>query len=229
MGQHSLICKLMKGVFNKRPPKPRYSQTWDVSMVTNLFENWSDNGTLDLKHLARKCAMLLALTSAKRQSDLHAIDLAFMRSLPEGVEFKIPGLTKTRVPGKEVVFFFPAFKDKPKLCPVQCLQEYLRRTHDQRPDGAGSQPLFLSTNRPFTPVSPTSIGRWLKDILHEAGVNTEVFKPHSTRSASSSTAKRCGVSVKDILDAADWSRESTFNRFYYRESHSSSFGRAVLS
>ena len=29
--------------------------------------------------------MLLALTSAKRQSDLHALDLAFMQFLPEGV------------------------------------------------------------------------------------------------------------------------------------------------
>jgi hypothetical protein len=51
--------------------------------------------------------MLLALTSAKRQSDLHAIDLAFMKSLPEGVEFKIPGLTKTRIPGKDIVFLVP--------------------------------------------------------------------------------------------------------------------------
>lgn len=42
--------------------------------------------------------MLLALVpSAKRQSDLHALDLTFMQYLPEGVEFKIPGLTKTRV------------------------------------------------------------------------------------------------------------------------------------
>ena len=36
--------------------------------------------------------MSLALSSAKRQSDLHALDLAFMQYLPEGVEFKIPGL-----------------------------------------------------------------------------------------------------------------------------------------
>lgn len=110
VGQHSLICKLMNRVFNKRPPEPRYSQTWDVSRVTKLFENWSDNSNLELKHLARKCAMLLALTGAKRQSDLHAIDLTYMRSLPEGVEFKIPGLTKTRVPGKDVVFFFQLFR-----------------------------------------------------------------------------------------------------------------------
>lgn len=49
--------------------------------------------------------MLLALTSAKRQSDLHALDLTFVQFLTEGVEFRIPGLTKTRTPGKDVVFF----------------------------------------------------------------------------------------------------------------------------
>ena len=74
----------MKGVFNKRPPKPRYSGTWEVSLVTGLFEKWPVNSNLELKRLSRKCAMLLALTSAKRQSDLHALDLAFVQSLPDG-------------------------------------------------------------------------------------------------------------------------------------------------
>lgn len=98
LGQHKIVCSFMRGVFNKRPPKPRYSGTWEVSLVTNLFEKWPDNSNLDIKCLSRKCAMLLALVpSAKRQSDLHALDLTFMQYLPEGVEFKIPGLTKTRV------------------------------------------------------------------------------------------------------------------------------------
>ena len=53
----------MKGVFNKRPLKPRYSGTWKVSLVTGLFEKWPNNSNLELKRLSRKCAMLLALTS----------------------------------------------------------------------------------------------------------------------------------------------------------------------
>ena len=42
----------MKGVFNKRPPKPRYSGTWEVSLVTGLFEKWPVNSNLDLKRLS---------------------------------------------------------------------------------------------------------------------------------------------------------------------------------
>lgn len=173
--------------------------------------------------------MLLALSSAKRQSDLHALDLTFMQYLPEGVEFKIPGLTKTRVPGKDVIFFFPALKGNVQLCPVPCLREYIKKTENHQNQSGDSQPLFLATQRPYSPVSSTSIGRWLKLTLQDAGIDISVFKAHSTRGASSSAARQSGVSVKDILTAADWSRETTFNRFYYRPRHSVSFGTAVTS
>ena len=229
LGQHKIVCSFMKGVFNKRPPKPRYSGTWEVSLVTGLFEKWPVNSNLDLKRLSRKCAMLLALTSAKRQSDLHALDLAFMQFLPEGVEFRIPGLTKTRAPGKDVVFFFPALKNNGQLCPVTCLREYIKRTAKLRNHNGVSQPLFLATQKPYSPVTSTSIGRWLKLTLQDAGIDTSVFKAHSTRGASSSAARQSGVSVKDILTAADWSRETTFNLYYYRPRHSASFGTAVIS
>ena len=34
VGSHPLVCRLLKGVFHLRPPQPRYSTTWDVSLVT---------------------------------------------------------------------------------------------------------------------------------------------------------------------------------------------------
>ena len=139
----------MKGVFNKRPPKSHYSGT--VSLDTGLFEKWPVNSNLELKRLSRKRATLLALTSAKRQSDLHALDLAFVQFLPEGVEFKITSLTKTRAPGKDV-FFFPALKDNVQLCPMACLREHIKKTAKLRNHGGVSQPLFLATQKPYSPV-----------------------------------------------------------------------------
>ena len=56
-------------------------------------------------------------------------------------------------------------------------------------------------------VSTSTISRWLKEMLRMAGINN--FTAHSTRAASTSAAKS-----KDILKAGNWSRESTFNRFY---------------
>ena len=115
------------------------------------------------------------------------------------------------------------------MCPVACLREYIKKTENHRNRSGDSQPLFLATQRPYSPVSSTSIGRWLKLTLQDAGIDISVFKAHSTRGASSSAARQSGVSVKDILTAADWSRETTFNRFYYRPRHSVSFGTAVIS
>ena len=40
---------------------------------------------------------------------------------------------------------------------------------------------------------------------------------HSVRGASASAALRKGVSIGDVLSTADWTRESTFRRFYYRD------------
>ena len=81
-----------------------------------------------------------------------------MQFLPEGVEFRIPGLTKTRAPGK--VFFFPALKDNVQLRLVACLREYFAETAKLRDHSGVNQPLFLATQKPYSPVSLTSIGTW---------------------------------------------------------------------
>jgi len=33
VGHHPCVTKLMKGILNSHPPKPRYSHTWDVKKV----------------------------------------------------------------------------------------------------------------------------------------------------------------------------------------------------
>ena len=68
--------------------------------------------------------------------------------------------------------------------------------------------------------------------MADAGIDISIFKPHSVRGATSSKAAGVGGTVKDILDAADWSSEGTFHdqRFYHRQDDSrTAFGLAVLS
>ena len=38
VGEHPMVCQLMKGIFNKRPPLPQYTQTWKVHQVTSYLE-----------------------------------------------------------------------------------------------------------------------------------------------------------------------------------------------
>ena len=47
-----------------------------------------------------------------------------------------------------------------------------------------------------------------------ARLDVAIFKPHSTRSAATSKAKRACVSLTDILKHAGWSNQRTFDRFY---------------
>jgi len=69
-----------------------------------------------------------------------------------------------------------------------------------------------------------------KGHLKRAGVDTNTFKAHSVRGASTSAAVGKGLHIADVLKTADWPRESTFWQFYYRSSSSAekNFAQTVL-
>ena len=179
--------------------------------------------------LTHKLAALLALTSPKRSSDLKLLDLRFMRILPEGVEFKLPGLTKTSSEVSSV--FFAKYVDCDDLCVLRCLQCYILRTSTFRPlpDPETLSQLLISYHRPHGPVKSCSIARWIKSVLDSAGIDTGIFKAHSTRSASTTKARSNGVPLDEVVKMADWSGTSTFKRFYYRPTFNDAYTRAVLS
>ena len=231
IGQHPLVTHLLKGVYNLRPPQPRYSDTWNVDMVIRHLQSLGNNSKLTLKVLGQKLALLMALVEASQSSELHALDVRYMVFKPEGVLFSLPTLTKKRTcgaPPKQL--FFAAFPKDQNLCVVQCLREYEKQTVTFRPrNKEADNPLFLSHIRPHRPVTSQRIAHWVKDRLLEAGVDTSRFKAHSVRRAVTSAALNKGVTLGDILQVADWSSNSTF-RFYYRPTHDHStiFGQKVL-
>ena len=40
IGQHPVVFSFLKGIFNNRPPAPRYSSTYDVYVVLNYIMNF---------------------------------------------------------------------------------------------------------------------------------------------------------------------------------------------
>ena len=66
MGQHPLVSRLLKGIYNTCPPQPRYSTTWDVDVVIRYLQSLGENNTLPLKMLTQKLALLMALVGARR-------------------------------------------------------------------------------------------------------------------------------------------------------------------
>ena len=84
--------------------------------------------------------------------------------------------------------------------------------------------------KPYKPVASQRIAHWIKDTIKRAGVDTNTFKAHSVRGASTSAAVGKGLHIADVLKTADWTRKSTFRQFYYRSSSSAekNFAQTVL-
>ena len=211
VGKHPIICRLMQGMFNERPTEPRYTEIWDIDQVLSYLEQMEDPKDLTFKQLTLKTIMLMALANADRASDLHLLDIRYMKLQPDKVQFSVAGLSKTRRSGPPREVVYSGFADNPKLCPVKLLYAYIDKSKDKRSDKENR--LFLALKKPHLSVSTSTISRWLKEMLAMAGVDSK-FTAHSTRAASVSAAKTKGASVADILKAGNWSRESTFNRFY---------------
>ena len=227
IGQHPLVSRLLKGAFQSRPPLPRYTDTWDVNIVLAHLNEHEVNETMPLKQLTLRTVMLLALTCPSRSADLAKLSLTGLRNTPEGAVFLPVVLAKQSRPGREMKeFFFPKFTGNRKLCPVHSLNLYIERTRELRDEATQ---LFVSFIKPHNPVTSSTIARWLKLIMCDAGIDINMFKAHSTRSACTSAASAQGVTTEDILGAADWSTESSFQRFYYKPVRNTMFAESVLS
>ena len=63
--------------------------------------------------------------------------------------------------------------------------------------------------------------------MQKAGVDTTVFKPHSTRVASTSKVRSYNVQLPAVMKAASWS--SVYNNPVQSQNLSDSFSYAILS
>ena len=225
VGQHPQVCALLKGMFNQKPPQPKYMETWDVNVVLNMFRSWPDNCGLDLKKLSLKVTMLMALTGAMRRSELHLLRIDQMLDLGNKIQFHIGGLTKTRRVGQgPVVVDFDMYAQEPILDVVLCIRAYWARSFHVR---GNEKQLLISFVKPHKAIATCSVARWLQIVMKEAGIDTDKYKAHSTRSASVSKARAMGLSAQEIMARANWAREATFQRFYCRRT-GITFQQAVL-
>ena len=100
------------------------------------------------------------------------------------------------------------------ICVVRHLKHYLERTSSLR-DKIDS--LFVTTVKPYRPATLNTISNWVKFILKSAGIDVKLASAGSTRAASTSKALEAGAPLDTILNAAGWSRPSTFARFYHKK------------
>ena len=77
--------------------------------------------------------------------------------------------------------------------------------------------LFITHQKPHTRASRDTIRRWIRQMMVKAGIDINVGKPHSVRSAASSKAKANNASLVEIMRTAGWSSAVTFAIFYDKE------------
>ena len=228
VGQHPTVTRILKGAFNSRLPKPRYTSTWSVSQVVNWLDQ-QDNSKMPLLTLSMKTVTLCALSRPCRSAELANLSLQSLVFSSEGASASPLTPPKQCQPGRAIKeYFFSRFDDNTNTCPVATLRQYCNRTKKLRSTEKGRENVFLTSTNPHGPATSATIARWIKTVLAKAGIDTTIFKAHSIRAASTSAAAEAGVSIPEILEAADWSNQSTFERFYFRPCKSSSFGTTVL-
>ena len=149
-----MIKQLMRGAFNRKPPQPRFTNTWDVDMVLNHVQRMGDNKDLSLNDISLKLAMLMALTTAARGSELQKKKKKkqkknYPQCLTDSGDqmvFQIPGLTKTKRPNKpHMSVSVHSYTENSQLDLVGCVREYLSRTAPLRKHWIRNTSCFLAS------------------------------------------------------------------------------------
>ena len=211
-GQHPMVVRLMKGIFNERPPSRRLYPSWKVADVVSVFDGWPSPPPL--KDLIRKTAFLLAMASTRRPSEISSFRVSpqFFSSNQTSARFVPSRLSKTdRLNHMSPAIVIYRLTDLPSLCPVVATEQLiaartaLQINHDF---------LFCADTAPHAPLSSSAFSRRISWVLQRAGISAP---PGSTRAMSASAAFSGSLDLNAILRAGDWSGAETFFRFYCRD------------
>ena len=214
VGEHPLVVRCLKGIFNLRPALPKNKDIWNPDEVLRKLKLISPAHVLTLRQLTLKLVLLLALVTGQRVQTLHLLDLGNLQKTDECYVFTINECIKTTRPGKHIApLKLYKFKESPSLCVYLYLTEYIDRT---KPLRGNDNRLLITYMKPYTAVSKQTISRWIRFQLKICGVDINKYSAHSTKSASTSKVSKF-LPIEHILKAANWSNESTFARFYKKE------------
>ena len=249
LGEDQLVRWFMKGVLRSRPVSKRVTPSWDLPLVLDAlssqpFEPLED---IDMKMLSLKTALLLALSSAKRPGELHALSVSPMcmdfgtGQSKVSLRFNPAFMPKVMSAPNSMTVELNAFHPPPFLspedqrlnclCPVRALHAYVDRTKACRQ----SSQLFVSWAPPRMgrPITKERLSHWVVDAIAMAyrckGRDPpNGLRAHSTRGIAASWALFKGLSVQEICAAASWSTPGTFIRFYRLDVTAPSVAHAVL-
>ena len=212
-GNHEIVVRFMKGIFNIRPALPKHATIWDTNIVLKYLEKMSPRTCLNLKQLTLKVVMLSALLTGQRAQTIHLFNLDNITVQGDEVQITITDPIKTSKPTWHLEpIRFQKYENK-RLCVFTYLKHYIDRTSKLR---GNEKQLFISYQKPYKKVTKTTISRWVRLIMKEAGIDVNQFKSHSTRAATNSKVARF-LPLNTILKAGGWRNSKTYARHYRLE------------
>ncbi|XP_032363038.1 LOW QUALITY PROTEIN: uncharacterized protein LOC116675032 [Etheostoma spectabile] len=187
-GQHPLVCRFMKGARRLLPVSKPLTPPWDLAVVLDGLASppFEPLGEVDLKHLSLKTVLLLALASAKRVGDIHALSVhpsctqfapGRVRVLLKPNPAFVPKVVGSCSPIDLLALCSPPFSSSEErrlhaLCPVRALHFYMDRTAGFR----RSDQLFVSWASPHRgkPVTKQRLSHWVVESIALACVLTQL-------------------------------------------------------
>ena len=236
IGSNPVLSELIRSFELQRPVQRSLTPKWDLSWVLVCLQKppFEPLDKASKFHVTIKTAFLLALATAKRYSEIHALamdsqHLRFNQSDGSvSLILKSGFLAKNQLPSvKPDPIVVPSLARICKwehtdrlLCPVRALKFYLKMTSSYRQNRTR---LFLPI-KGNKDISKDTISRWISYTvklayrkLTKRDISFLKIKAHEVRALSSSWAFFDKVPLNDILQAAVWNSSSTFAKFYLRD------------
>ena len=234
VGSHPIITKLIASFKIQRPVSRSYFPAWDLNIVLDVlrktpFEPPLFGSVAEKVHTTQKTAFLLALASANRASEIHAIsrskrDLIFHK---DKIQLRaiagFVGKTQSSLCDCQPYFIadHQCFVGRDTvdrlLCPKRMVKYYLSFTGGFRDKSR----LFYKCLGEGE-VKKKTISSWLKNVIvfaydHSDKTLGGKVSGHDVRRMSASCAFAAGTNISDIIQAAQWKKCTTFTTHYLKD------------
>ena len=238
---HRTISDMIASMELQRPRITPVLPQWDLGVVLEALSKspYEPLREASFKHLTLKTVFLLAMASAGRRSELHALrfDQNYIQFKPKGagvtLYFSPEFMRKNQKPNQvNDPWYIPAIPTgKPEFgapnCPVRALHYYDHRYLTEHPElRKDRRRLFvpIKDNNAGKELSASSISRWIcttivdsHDAIQDSKKLSGSVKAHEVRAVATSLQLFNKVDLHSVMKAGRWSSGGTFTSFYFRD------------
>ena len=214
------------------PRRTVQAPSWDLDLVLKALcgAPYEPLGLADFRALTKKTLFLVALATAKRVSELHAVHrwVSFNRAGHAVLGFLPEFLAKTESSAnplpreyvlKNLSDLVGREDEERRMCPVRALKFYMEATKEVLPR---PRSLFVSVRDKTRPLSKNAISFFLRETIQQAiqpeGAPAPAgVRAHSIRGLATSLNFWKNRSLAAVLEAATWKANTVFVSHYLKD------------